>query len=198
MNSTAILWRIFFYRLPLARRVQNRILQGWMIPQYRTLKSKLLKYFLKKCSTPQYRKPPCPPPCYVTTLACQWISPSQSYFRSTDSLYSNKVEYKYHQYWRDTTHFDSEVDYRTVYRNISHCQQQQSYSGQRSPGRSNSTYFRNDSWVQTFPIKLLCCHKINSKLFSCHNEMCITLSAIIVLWKKENSFQSLCWNDQSK
>ena len=97
MNSTAILWRIFFYRLPLARRVQNRILQGWMIPQYCTLKSKLLKYCLKKCSTPQYRKPPCPPPCYVTTLACQWISPSQSYVRSTDSLYSNKVEYKYHQ-----------------------------------------------------------------------------------------------------
>ena len=29
-------------------------------------------------------------------------------------------------------------------------QQQQSYSGLRSPGRSNSTYFWNDSWVQTF------------------------------------------------
>jgi len=28
--------------------------------------------------------------------------------------------------------------------------QQQSYSGLRSPGRSNSTYFWNDSWVQTF------------------------------------------------
>ena len=26
-------------------------------------------------------------------------------------------------------------------RNVSHCQQQQSYSGLRSPGRSNSTYF---------------------------------------------------------
>ena len=33
---------------------------------------------------------------------------------------------------------------------LSHCQQQQSYSGLRSPGRSNSTYFWNDSWVQTF------------------------------------------------
>ena len=30
------------------------------------------------------------------------------------------------------------------------CQQQQSYSGLRSPGRSNSTYFWNDSWVKTF------------------------------------------------
>ena len=33
---------------------------------------------------------------------------------------------------------------------VSHCQQQQSYSGLRSPRRSNSTYFWNDSWVQTF------------------------------------------------
>ena len=29
-------------------------------------------------------------------------------------------------------------------------QQQQSYSGLHSPGRSNSTYFWNDFWVQTF------------------------------------------------
>ena len=41
---------------------------------------------------------------------------------------------------RDTTHFDSEDDYRRGCRNVSHCQQQQSYSGLRSPGRSNSTY----------------------------------------------------------
>ena len=34
MNSTAIPWRIFFYRIPLARRMRNRIAQGWMIPQY--------------------------------------------------------------------------------------------------------------------------------------------------------------------
>ena len=50
-------------------------------------------------------------------------------------------------------------DYRTGCRNVSHCQQQQSYSGLRSPGRSNSTYFWNDSWVQAFhsftPIRLL-------------------------------------------
>ena len=61
MNSTAIPWRIFFYRIPLARRMKNRTPRGWMIPQYRTLKSKLPKYRLKKCSLPQYRKPPCPP-----------------------------------------------------------------------------------------------------------------------------------------
>ena len=42
---------------------------------------------------------------------------------------------------RDTTHFDSENDYRTGCRNVIHCQQQQSYSGLRSPGRSKSTYF---------------------------------------------------------
>ena len=42
------------------------------------------------------------------------------------------------------------TDVRTGCRNVSHCQQQQSYSGLRSPGRSNSTYFWNDSWVQTF------------------------------------------------
>ena len=52
--------------------------------------------------------------------------------------------------WRDTTHFDSEDDYRTGCRNVCHCQQQQSCSGLRSSGRSNSTYFWNDSWVQTF------------------------------------------------
>ena len=34
-------------------------------------------------------------------------------------------------------------DYRTGCRNVIHCHQQQSYSGQRSPGRSNSTYFYN-------------------------------------------------------
>ena len=57
-------------------------------------------------------------------------------------LYSG---YQYSEYntinGRDTTHFDSEDDYRTGCRNVSHRQQQQSYSGLRSPGRSNSTYF---------------------------------------------------------
>ena len=41
--------------------------------------------------------------------------------------------------WRDTTHFDSEDDHRIGRRNVSHCQQQQSYLGLRSPGRSHST-----------------------------------------------------------
>ena len=49
-----------------------------------------------------------------------------------------------------STHFDSEDDYLTGCRNVSHCQQQQSYSALRLPGRSNSTYFWNDSLVQTF------------------------------------------------
>ena len=40
--------------------------------------------------------------------------------------------------------FDSEDDYRTGCRKVSHCQQQQSYSGLRSSGRSNSTYFCYD------------------------------------------------------
>ena len=40
----------------------------------------------------------------------------------------------------DTTHLDSEDDYRTGCGSVSHCQQQ-SYSELRSPGRSNSTYF---------------------------------------------------------
>ena len=39
---------------------------------------------------------------------------------------------------------------RTGCGNVSYCQRQQSYSGLRSPGRSNSTYLWNDSWVQTF------------------------------------------------
>ena len=47
----------------------------------------------------------------------------------------------YHVSWWYYTHFDSEDDYRTGRRNVSHCQRQQSYSGLRSPGRSNSTYF---------------------------------------------------------
>ena len=42
---------------------------------------------------------------------------------------------------RDTTHFDSEDDYRTGCRNVRNCQQQQSCSGLRSPGRSYWTYF---------------------------------------------------------
>ena len=43
-----------------------------------------------------------------------------------------------------------EDDHRTGCRNLSHCQQQQSNSGPCSPGRSYSTYFWSDPWVQTF------------------------------------------------
>ena len=68
--------------------------------------------------------------------------------------------------WRDTTH--SEDDYRTDHRNVSHCQQQQSYSGLRSTGRSNSTYFWNDPWVQTF-------HKKGTG-----DEMCLAVVSVIV------------------
>ena len=45
---------------------------------------------------------------------------------------------------------DSEDDYRTGCQNISHCQQQQSYSGLCSPGRSNSTYITGKN--SRFPI----------------------------------------------
>ena len=38
-------------------------------------------------------------------------------------------------------------DYCTGCRNVSHCQQQQSYSGLCSPGRSYSNYLWNDSWI---------------------------------------------------
>ena len=68
MNGTAIPWRIFFYRIPLTRRMKNSILQGWMISQYRILKSKLPKYRLKKSSISQYRKPPSPPPWCFSIL----------------------------------------------------------------------------------------------------------------------------------
>ena len=42
--------------------------------------------------------------------------------------------------WRDAARIDSDDDYRTGCRNVSHCLQQQSYSGRRSPRRSYSTY----------------------------------------------------------
>ena len=40
----------------------------------------------------------------------------------------------------ESAHFESEDDYHTGCQNVSNCQQQQSYSGLRSPGRSYSTY----------------------------------------------------------
>ena len=50
----------------------------------------------------------------------------------------------------DTTHFDSEDDYCTGCRNVSHCQQQQSYSKLRSPRRSSSTFLWNDIYFCLF------------------------------------------------
>ena len=73
----------------------------------------------------------------------------------------------------DTTHFDSEDDYRTGCRNVSHCQQQQSYSGLCSPRRSYSTYLWNDSWVQTF---------------HCFIEL-LNKSSRCSVWKSYNSLQ---------
>ena len=78
--------------------------------------------------------------------------------------------------WRDKTHFDSEDDYRPDRRNVSHCQQQQSYSGLRSTGQSNSTYFWNDSWVQTFRKK------------GTEDEMCLAIvSEIVILGTRRSS-----------
>ena len=39
---------------------------------------------------------------------------------------------------------DDDIDYRTGCRNFSYCQQQQTYSGLRSPGLSYSTYLLFD------------------------------------------------------
>ena len=61
MNGNAIPWRIFFYRIPLPRRMKNRIagLDDTAIPD---IKIKITERTLeKKSSIPQYRKPPCPP-----------------------------------------------------------------------------------------------------------------------------------------
>ena len=90
MNSTAILSRIFFYRIPLASRMKKRTPHGWMIPQYRTLKSKLPKYRLKKSSIPQYRKPPCPPrrgTTHVTLSAYKHLADTKQFFGKYKSLY---------------------------------------------------------------------------------------------------------------
>lgn len=45
---------------------------------------------------------------------------------------------------------ECEGDYRTGYRNVSHCQEKQPHSGLHSPGQSYSIYLWNDTWVQTF------------------------------------------------
>ena len=84
-----------------------------------------------------------------------------------------------------TTQFED--DYRTGCRNVSHCQRQQSYSGLRSPGQSNSTY----SWVQTFHtiyvtvnfhkhVPSLCLQGAICdfcEAFICHSKKCLTTHA---------------------
>ena len=61
-NRIAIPWTIIFPQIPSAKMMKYHIPQGLMVPQYRTLKSKLPKYHMKKSPIPQYRKPPCPLP----------------------------------------------------------------------------------------------------------------------------------------
>ena len=80
--------------------------------------------------------------------------------------------------WRDTTHFDSEDDYRTGCRNVSHCHQQQSCWGLRSPGRSYSAYFWNDSWVQTLISHYYYYHHYFFIIFS------LVLEDAVYLWRK--------------
>ena len=72
INGTSIPWRIFFYRIPLNKRMNNHIPQGWIIPQYRTRENYRNTGRLKKTSIPQYRKLPCPPPLRQLTL---WMQP---------------------------------------------------------------------------------------------------------------------------
>ena len=86
--------------------------------------------------------------------------------------------------WRDATHFDSEDNYRTGFRNVSHFQLQQSYWGLCSPRWSFSTYLRNDSWVQTFHS----IHFMSLKLFSCITIKGNTMSRIVLIKKSKHHF----------
>ena len=73
---------------------------------------------------------------YLSGCFFLWKVWTQESFKSRLSLIV-----RYHAInWRDTTDFDYEDDCRTGCRSVSHCQQQQSYSGLHSPGRPNSTY----------------------------------------------------------
>ena len=61
------------------------------------------------------------------------------FFQQDEDLTDQSGQYpEFNAYnWRDTTRFESKDDYRTGCRNVCHCQQQQSYPGLRSPGRSS-------------------------------------------------------------
>ena len=69
-----------------------------------------------------------------------------SFYNSYFGVFGRQQEYNT-IIWRDTTLFDSEDDYCTGCGNVSHCQQQQSYSGLHSPGRSNLSQKKN-CWTQ--------------------------------------------------
>ena len=62
MNSTPIPWRIFFYRIPLARKDERPHTAGLDDTAIPPIKIKITEiYRLKESSIPQYRQPPCPP-----------------------------------------------------------------------------------------------------------------------------------------
>ena len=52
-----------------------------------------------------------------------WPASMQIYWNKTKRLHKKRVQLPQAN-CRDTTHFDSEDDYRTGCRNVSHCQQQ--------------------------------------------------------------------------
>ena len=53
------------------------------------------------------------------------------------------------------TLFDTEDDYRTSCRNVSHCQQQQSYSGLRSPDGQTQPTFEMTPGFKPFTTKIM-------------------------------------------
>ena len=57
-----------------------------------------------------------------------------------DNLTNNRELFNCGNRRDQLTFVDFEDDYRAGCRNVSHCQQQQSYSGLRPPGRSYTTY----------------------------------------------------------
>ena len=91
--------------------------------------------------------------------------------------------------WRDTTNFDSEDDYRTGCRNVSHCQQQQSYSALRSPGRSNST-----SFCIVTVLESIACLKTRTLYASTWTYPCV---CVYILKPRESRKARHAWNDSS-
>ena len=75
--------------------------------------------------------------CITYSTDCYQRLTLESWFTNLEQTQTNQTNNQRIIPSTDVT----EDDYRTGCRNVSHCQQQQSYSGLRSPGRSNSTYF---------------------------------------------------------